>query len=282
LSKLACLTLPYHNYPFERALQGISKTGYKYVAFGTPHQQSACPNEHDDEAIETINRLMDQYNLKPVILFSHQHFGSDQPVERAVRQLHIARVLNIKEVNTLSFWSYHKFPDQPFSGEEYVRENQKYIAHLQQIAKEAERLKVMITLKPHTGNTMNGRVMKKTLTAIGSPYVKACYDPGNVSFYEGLDSKEDFQHIVTENVSFIAKDHKGGLRSQEFPIPGEGEMDFLGMFKMLKANGFNGPIVVEKLDSKSEKLDAEEIDRRILHARLNLERIITDAGLSLS
>jgi sugar phosphate isomerase/epimerase len=53
-------------------------------------------------------------------------------------------------------------------------------------------------------------------------------------------------------------------------------MNFSAMFAMLQATGFDGPIVVEKLDSKGERFDAEETDRRILQARLNLERIVRD------
>ena len=38
--QLACMTLPYSNFPLERALKGIASAGYRYVAWGTTHQNS--------------------------------------------------------------------------------------------------------------------------------------------------------------------------------------------------------------------------------------------------
>src|SRR6267142_6984363 len=35
--QIACMTLPYSSFPLQRALQGIRKAGYAYVAWGTTH-----------------------------------------------------------------------------------------------------------------------------------------------------------------------------------------------------------------------------------------------------
>jgi hypothetical protein len=42
--QLACMTLPYANFPLERALKGIASAGYKYVAWGTTHQKKRSGN----------------------------------------------------------------------------------------------------------------------------------------------------------------------------------------------------------------------------------------------
>ena len=39
--QLACMTLPYSAFPLERALSGIKEAGFRYVAWGTSHQESA-------------------------------------------------------------------------------------------------------------------------------------------------------------------------------------------------------------------------------------------------
>ena len=38
--QLACMTLPYAEFPLDRALKGIAAAGYEYVAWGTTHQNS--------------------------------------------------------------------------------------------------------------------------------------------------------------------------------------------------------------------------------------------------
>src|SRR5947209_886366 len=36
---LACMTLPYHDFPLERALTGIKAAGFDYVTWGTSHKE---------------------------------------------------------------------------------------------------------------------------------------------------------------------------------------------------------------------------------------------------
>src|ERR1700704_1050363 len=38
--QLACMTLPYSQFPLARALEGIRTAGYRFVAWGTVHQES--------------------------------------------------------------------------------------------------------------------------------------------------------------------------------------------------------------------------------------------------
>lgn len=37
--QIACMTLPYSQYPLARALEGIKAAGYQYVAWGTTHRE---------------------------------------------------------------------------------------------------------------------------------------------------------------------------------------------------------------------------------------------------
>src|SRR5262245_55033011 len=38
--QIACMTLPYSRFPLERALKGLQAAGYRYVAWGTTHQEA--------------------------------------------------------------------------------------------------------------------------------------------------------------------------------------------------------------------------------------------------
>src|ERR1700679_4148559 len=37
--QIACMTLPYAQFPLERALTGIQQAGYRFVAWGTTHRE---------------------------------------------------------------------------------------------------------------------------------------------------------------------------------------------------------------------------------------------------
>src|SRR4051794_20812727 len=38
--QIACMTLPYSRFPLERALEGIQAAGYRFIAWGTTHQEA--------------------------------------------------------------------------------------------------------------------------------------------------------------------------------------------------------------------------------------------------
>src|SRR6185369_14387463 len=38
--QIACMTLPYSQYPLARALSGIKSAGYEHVAWGTAHKEA--------------------------------------------------------------------------------------------------------------------------------------------------------------------------------------------------------------------------------------------------
>src|SRR2546421_11178327 len=74
--QLACMTLPYANFPLERALQGIASAGYRYVAWGTTHQNSPGRKESvipADAPATEAKRLAEHcrsMGLEPVMMFS--------------------------------------------------------------------------------------------------------------------------------------------------------------------------------------------------------------------
>lgn len=274
--QIACLTMVYRNYSIDRAFENIAKAGYKHVVIWNRHEDRDILA--DESNVSDILYSLKQYGLTPVLLFSHSQFGHNQPIEQAIMQIKIARLLGIQRINILSFWGYRQFPDQPITGEEYEALDRKSVEHLQAIAPYAEKEGVVITLKPHTANTATGAKIHDLISKIGSPLFKACYDPGNIRYYEGIDPGEDIQHILPEMADLIAKDHRGGRGNPDFPIPGEGDVDFADLFRQLRGAAFNGSVVIEKVENKDEHLTEKQISERILKARLNIKKLLEEAG----
>lgn len=151
--KLASMTWQYHELSLERALEGISRAGFRYVALGLPHQGVDVPNEHDESSVETIQALLQKYELEPVMLIANQQFKPGQPLSRAIGRLEAAKALGIKEMLSVGTSSYRKFPDEMFTEEEMAPVNQEFAEHFKIIADEAAARDLLVSLKPHTGNT---------------------------------------------------------------------------------------------------------------------------------
>lgn len=278
--QLACMTWPYTAFSFERALQGIAGAGYRYVAFGLPHEGKQVPETCDDAEAEAIVRQLDRFGLKAVMLVGTPWLAPGQPIERAARLFAFARKVGATEVISLGTWSYRRFPDEPLDERQRADDDEAFLAQFRLVAVEAERAGVTVTIKPHAGNTATAAILKRTLAAIGSSAVKASYDPGNVRFYEGIDPATDFAAIAEQTVSLIAKDHRGGRANADFPVPGKGDVDFAAIMHTMRATAFAGPVVVERVDgTDGHTLTADEIDRRIAEARTGLAKLLAAAGL---
>lgn len=278
--RIACMTIPYMKYSFERALQGISQAGYQHVAFGLPHAGEEVPDPSDPKSSQRVKDLLEKYQLNPVMLISNAQLAPGQSLETAKQRIAFAKELGIEELLSVGVWNYRKFPEEPLPEEEFQRKHEAFVQRFREVGALAEQEGITITIKPHGGNTATARHIKQTLNEIGSAAVRASYDPGNVHYYEGVKSSTDFPHIVEATASFIAKDHAGSRLQLYFPIPGEGDVDFIRQFKELKAARFNGPIVIERVDGNPmEPMSLEQIDQSIQLARVSLEKLLSKAGL---
>ncbi|MBP1996561.1 sugar phosphate isomerase/epimerase family protein [Paenibacillus eucommiae] len=280
--KLACMSWVYANVSFEQALQRIAQAGYRYVSFGLPHEGKPAFDDSLQGEADRILRLLDRHGLQPLTLVSTDSLAPDQPLALALNRMEFAKALGVQELLSLGTWGYHQFPNEPRSGEEMKIVNDAFDEKFRLLGEEAGKRGLMISIKPHTGNTATGQVIAETLHRIGSPFVKACYDPGNVRFYEGIEPKEDVSAIAGQTISFVAKEHKGAQFESNFPIPGQGEVDFPAQFSILKAAGFDGPVIVERIDGQGESLTVEAFDERNAHARANLEAMLAEVGLDVS
>jgi sugar phosphate isomerase/epimerase len=280
LVQLCCMTYVYQHYSMERALEGIAKAGYKYVAIGLPHEKVTIPDEDDANAAEQMQCLFERYGVEPLMLLSTKSLVPSQPMEQAIKRLELARSLGIKEVFSLGTFGYNKFPDEPRTPEEMDPLNRQFVEKFRLVCKEAEKRELFISVKPHTGNTATAQQLKQLMEEIGSPSFKVSYDPGNVRFYEGIDTVGDFKSIVDDTISFIAKDHQGARANAMFPVPGQGDVDFLSMFRLLRERNYEGPVVVERVDedAKAGVIEAEALDERIAAARRNLVSLLAEAG----
>src|SRR5580765_1075434 len=75
--QVACMTLPYGQYPLARALAGIQKTGYKFVAWGTTHKEEGeskavpvMPADASPAKAKELGQKCRDLGLEPLMMFS--------------------------------------------------------------------------------------------------------------------------------------------------------------------------------------------------------------------
>ncbi|HHW10321.1 MAG TPA: sugar phosphate isomerase/epimerase [Firmicutes bacterium] len=282
MSFLVCSTLPYGKYDFERALQGIKKAGYSYVGLGISH--AGTPLLTADTKKEKAAQLAEKckkYSLEPVCMFAPRLVTKDD-VAAACQVLDLAREVGLHYIISAGVWGYKKWPDEPFSAEEMAEKAVPWVGAMKEVAAHAGGLGLTYALKPHTGNTATAAQIKATLDAVDSPAVRACADPGNLRFYEGIDAEADTEALLPYLAAFVAKDHRGNRADADFPPPGEGDIDFVRLFKSLANAGYEGPVIVERVDGDgSTPLDPPELDARVALARENLLAMAKEAGLPM-
>lgn len=263
---IACRTVPYAHLPFERALQGIRDAGIRYIAFGNPaHNGVAYPDETDPHTAAHIRGLLDKYGLEAVMITGTTEFAVGLPIERAKARLETAKALGV----------FHVMSNGMGDASRYAEFVDKY----KRVADIAGAMGMTISLKPHGGITATAAMVRKLIDDIGSPFVKASYDPGNVRFYTGADPLDGFEQISGMLCSFVAKDHKGRQGERNFPLPGDGDVDFVELFRRLGQAGYAGPVIIERVDGdRASPLEAEEIDERIRRSKENLERLLAQAA----
>ncbi|MEN6641765.1 MAG: sugar phosphate isomerase/epimerase [Armatimonadia bacterium] len=255
--KIGCQTLPYSELPLSRALEGIARAGYEYVCLYGKHAGGEVLGPESTEAeLQEVKRLVEGAGLQTVMMFMP---GGGVTVEGGadlwMKRLEEAKVLGAECVLAWGPWEYEVWPGKKFGLAQWRGMCDEWFEAMKPVAKRAEEIGMLITLKPHTGLTAYGNVLRATIERVASPQVQVCYDGGNVHFYEGLDPALDIKDCAEMVKAICVKDHVGLRANPVFPVPGAGDVDHKAMLEALKPHGFEGPVVVERFEGMFKKAE---------------------------
>jgi sugar phosphate isomerase/epimerase len=271
--QLACMTLPYARFPFERALQGIAKAGFKHVAWGTTHENS--PGRKDpviagDAPASEGKRIAAHcrdLGLDPVMMFAEIYVDAAESVKVHTRRIEQAAAARMPFVLT--------FGAIKAGGREV------WIRNLKQLGPIARDNNVMLVIKQHGGNTATGADCARIIADVADDNVKMCYDAGNVLDYNSNDPIADIRTCWQHIRAFAIKDHRDTPKDEDCG-PGFGEIDHYKLLTPVMKTGLTMPLAFENIfaplvprPSSPDGLD--ELARR---AREYVETVI--AGLSAS
>jgi sugar phosphate isomerase/epimerase len=270
--RLGAHTLAYRQQSLERAFAGIAGAGYRLVGLWTEHAGGpALSREVTGSELAGLRSLLGAHSLTAVTMFARR--GAMEQREALLADLDLCAALEMPLLQAAGPWPYRTFPSERKPEMRWYGEVERFLVFLETAAREAERRGVTIVLKPHTGATATGGDLVDLIGRIGSPAVRACWDAGNVRFYEGLDSEEDLERSGVAPLvrSVCIKDHRGARAEADFPTPGDGDVDHARMFRILAAAGFDGPLLIERIPPQSSP---EAVDQELARARTYLEAVL--------
>jgi sugar phosphate isomerase/epimerase len=236
--QMACMTLPYSSFSFERAIQGIAKAGYPYVAWGTRHSDGS--GERRDlievgapasQAKELAMRCRDA-GLQPVMMFSMVYVGAENSVPAHTSRIAQAAAAGIPFLLTFGEVRPGGYP--------------QWIKDLKQLGPVARQNGVMIVIKQHGGNTATGRDCSKIIADVADESVRMCYDAGNVLDYENDDPIPDIEACWRDVRAFAMKDHRNWPEDQDCG-PGFGEIDHYRLLAPVAYTGLDMPMCFENI-----------------------------------
>jgi sugar phosphate isomerase/epimerase len=264
--QIACMTLPYSQYPLARALVGLQGAGYKHVAWGTTHKEAGetkgvpvMPVDAPQEKAAELARRCRDLGLEPVMMFSTIYPEDPKGVEVLTQRIKQAKAAGIGQVLTFGHTS---------------GENRRlWVERFKLLGPIARDHGVMIVVKQH-GET--GQLTGEIVREVNDAGVQVNYDAGNVMDYTKgqVNPLEDLKTCAGLVRSFCIKDHR------LFPVnqdcgPGFGEIDHYRLLHQVAFTGLAMPLCCENISApKLRPKTLEEIDALARRAREFLETVI--------
>ena len=268
--QIACMTLPYGAFPLRRALEGINKAGYEYVAWGTTHRETAggekVPVMAADAPPAKAKALAAQcrdLGLEPVMMFSRVYPEAENAVEVLTSRIRQAAAAGIGQVLT-------------FGHTEEGSDKKLWIDRFKLLGPIARDHGVMIVIKQHGGSTGTGKVCEEIVQEIADSNILVNYDAGNVMDYLNIDPIPDIQNCSEFVRSFCIKDHRNWPKSEDCG-PGLGEIDHYRLLHPFAFTGRTMPLCCENIFAPlvPRPSTPEGVDRLAQRARVFLETVTT-------
>jgi sugar phosphate isomerase/epimerase len=267
--QIACMTLPYAQFPLQRALTGLRNAGYAHVAWGTTHLEDGkrvpviARDAPVGRAKDLSSRCRDM-GLEPVMMFSDIYPEAMDGFEVLRRRIQQAAAGRVPQVLTFG----------------HTRDgNEKlWIERFKQLAPICRDNNVVLVVKQHGGETGTGAACARITREINHSHIKVNYDAGNVMDYLNgkINPLEDLRACASEVRSFCIKDHRFFPEPHQDCGPGLGEIDHYRLLNIVAFTGLTISLSCENIFAPAVPRPAkpEGIDALARRAKEYLELVI--------
>ncbi|HEV2946995.1 MAG TPA: sugar phosphate isomerase/epimerase [Gemmataceae bacterium] len=264
---LACMTLPYHDFPLERALTGIKAAGFDYVTWGTTHKEDGGKEvpvvapDADPQAAKELGKRCRDLALQPVMMFSGIYPEAANALPVLKSRILQAAAAGIPEVLTF--------------GHTKGGNRKLWVERLKELGPIARDHGVRIVVKQHGGETGTGAACAEIIREVNDEGIKVNYDAGNVMDYLRVDPIADIQKCAEEIRSFCLKDHRVFPKDQDC-APGFGEIDHYRLLAPVSFTGRDMALSFENifLPAVNRPTKPEGVDSLARRAREFMEIVI--------
>ena len=265
--RIACMTLPYSQFPLERALSGIRSAGYRHVAWGTMHREEGGKSvpviaaDAPPEKARDLARRCRDLGLEPLMMFSGVYPEAPQALEVLTSRLKQAGAARVPQVLTF--------------GHTGGGNRALWLERFRALGPIARDQGVLLVVKQHGGETGTGEACAAIIREAADDGVKVNYDAGNVLDYLDVDPLPDLKKCAAEVRSFCIKDHRNFPRDEDCG-PGFGEIDHYRLLAPVSFTGLDMPLCCENIFApllpRPER--PEEVDVLAGRAREFLEVVV--------
>ncbi|PHS11195.1 MAG: hypothetical protein COA78_10275 [Blastopirellula sp.] len=271
--QIACMTLPYSQFPLKRALSGIKTAGFNFVAWGTTHRETidgekvpVMPIDASPKKAQELATKCRDLGLEPLMMFSTIYPEANNGLEGLTNRLKQAGAARIPQVLTF--------------GHTQGGNRKLWIDRFKQLGPIARDNGVTLVVKQHGGSTGTGQACAEIIREVNDPGVRVNYDAGNVMDYLNVDPIPDIQKCADVVHSFCMKDHRNWPKDQDCG-PGFGEIDHYRLLKPVAFTGRKIPLCCENIFAPliPRPTNAEGVDRLARQVREFLETVV--AGITL-
>ncbi len=200
-------------------------------AAGIDHVELSPPNDHDYDGLAVLAADMDM-NISSLDTSARV----DDPGQVAALERIIAGAARI---GTRIIFLAASVKDASY---------EEGIETLKGLAEKARQARVVLSLETHVPFGHNGDTARKTVETVNSDGLGYNFDTANIYYYnpKGIDTVEELKKTLPCITSVHLKDSaKGEPGSADFPVLGEGIVDFPEVFRVLDNQGFTGPYTLE-------------------------------------
>lgn len=258
--RIGCFNRPWTSWSLDEALKQIKAAGYDTVGLLT--RTKAEPFIGADATAEYLTRLKQRLAVSGLstnmgALRTRHGIPLEESKKEARTQIDHAHELGLTYLLTF--------------GVERPEEYQHYYRVMSDAAAYAQERTIKLVMKPHGGSSGAAGEIVAAIKSVQHPNFKIWYDAGNIIYYTGKDPIEELKPIARHVTGFCAKDC-GAPRGDVMIQFGTGKVNFEGVFAVLKAAGFDGPIMVEccKVGATAEETMANARANRVF-----LENVLT-------
>jgi sugar phosphate isomerase/epimerase len=264
--QIACMTLPYGRFPFDRALTGIKGAGYSYVAWYSAHKdgprgEPVLPPDAPPDRAKELGKKSRDLGLEPLLLFSGIYPEDPKAMEVLTSRIRQAAAGGVGQVLTF--------------GHTKGGNRKLWVERFKRLGPVARDHGVLIVVKQHGGETGTGAACAEIVREVGDEGVKVNYDAGNVMDYLDVDPIPDLRTCADEVRSFCIKDHRNFPKDQDCG-PGFGEIDHYKLLAQVAFTGRDLPLCCENISAPllAPPANPEGVDALARRAREFLEVVV--------